>query len=156
MTTRDLVTSIKPVQHLAAAAYTATQTPSTGVDTQGFESLVALISIGVITNIANSPKPIWAFKFQESDSASASFVDVVDSNRVQVSSSKSPVSAPDASTGVFLSVDAAAEDETVYAVGLITTKRYVRVVATASNTPGSTPLSIVIELGRPLNFPTAH
>ncbi len=156
MTTRDLVTSIKPVQHLAAAAYTATQTPSNGVDTLGFESLVAFISVGVITNIANSPKPIWAFKFQESDAVNSGFTDVVSSDRVLVGSSKTPVTAPDASTGVFLNVDAAAEDETVYAVGLITTKRYVRVVATASNTPGSTPLNIVIVLGRPVMFPTAH
>ena len=46
MTSHDLHSNIKVVQHLAAAAYTSTQTPSDGVDTQGFESLEFLIAIG--------------------------------------------------------------------------------------------------------------
>ena len=47
MTTRDLASSIKPVQHLSSAAYTTTQTPTNGVDTKGYQALVAMISIGV-------------------------------------------------------------------------------------------------------------
>lgn len=147
MTSRDLVSNIKVVPHVVAQTISATNTPTNGVDTAGFESLMAVISIGAITNIANSPKPSWSFKFQESDTINSGFSDVVDPNRVLVNASRSPVTTVNTSTGVFLVVDAATEDETVYAVGLITTKRYVRVVATAANTPGNTPYGVNIHLG---------
>lgn len=155
MFSRDLHSNIKTVKHLSAAAYTTTQTPSNGIDRQGFSSLEFLISIGVVTNIANSPQPSWAFKLQESDSQSTGFSDVTDSDVELVGSAKSPVAAPNSSTGVFLTVDAAAEDDQTYRVGYIGNKRYVRVVATAANTPGSTPLSIVAVLGHPALAPTA-
>jgi len=132
----------KVVSHLAAAVYTATQTPSNGVDTQGFDAATFVIDVGTITNVANSPQPSWTFKAQESDSQSASFTDITDSNRVLVNGIKSPGGAPDSSSGVFLTVDAAAEDANVYHVGVISNKRYLRVVATAANTPGNTPLAI--------------
>jgi hypothetical protein len=156
MTSRDLVSNIKPVQHVANAAITATNTPTNGVDTAGFESLVALISLGTITNIANSPAPSWSFKFQESDTVNSGFEDVTDVNRVLTGSSLAPVTTVNTSTGVFLTVDAAAEDAAVYAVGLITEKRYVRVVATAANTPGSTPYTVVFILGHANIVPTTH
>lgn len=152
---RDLHSNIDRVQHLAAAVYTTTQTPSSGVDRQGFSALEFLITIGVIANIANSPAPSWSFKLQESDSESANFSDVVDSDVVLVGSAKSPVAAPNASTGVFLVVDAAAEDANVYRVGYIGNKRYVRVVATAANTPGNTILAIVAIRAFPALAPTA-
>lgn len=152
---RDLHSNIKVVQHVAAAAITATNTPSSGVDTAGFSSIEFLIAVGVVTNIANSPQPTWAFKLQESDSASADFTDVTDDDMVLVGSAKSPVAAPNASTGVFLTIDDAAEDAQVYRVGYIGNKRYVRVVATAANTPGSTPYAVVAVLGHPAIAPTA-
>lgn len=155
MNLRDLHSNIKSVQHLAAAAYTSTQTPSSGVDRAGFSAVEFLISVGVITNIANSPQPSWAFKLQHSDSQSSDFVDVTDEDDVLVASAKSPVAAPDASTGVFLTVDDAAEDAQLYRVGYVGPKRYVRVVATAANTPGSTPLCINAILGLPAIAPTA-
>lgn len=155
MATRDLHSNVKAVQHLSAAAYTTTQTPTNGVDTQGFDSLEFLISIGVVSNIANSPQPSWAFKIQESDSQSSGFSDVTDSTIVLTGSAASPVTSPDSSTGVFLTVDAAAEDDAIYRVGYVGAKRYARVVSTAANTPGSTPLSIVAELANPDQTPTS-
>jgi hypothetical protein len=156
MTSRDLVSNIKPVVHVVNAAITATNTPTNGVDTAGFESLVALINVGVVTNIANSPQPSWTFKFQESNTVNSGFVDVTDADRVLIGSSLSPVTTPNSSTGVFLTIDNAAEDAAVYAVGLITSKRYVRVVATAANTPGSTPYAVTMLLGHPNIKPTTH
>ena len=156
MTSRDLVSNIKPVSHVVNAAITATNTPTNGVDTQGFESLVALINIGAVTNIANSPQPSWSFKFQESDTVNSGFVDVTDTLRVLTGSSASPVTTVNTSTGVFLTIDSAAEDAAVYAVGLITSKRYVRVVATAANTPGSTPYTVTMILGNASILPTTH
>ncbi len=152
---RDLHSNIKTVKHLSAAAYTTTQTPSNGVDLKGFNAAEFLISVGVITNIANSPAPSWTFKLQESDSQSSGFTDVVTAGDVLVGSAKSPVTTPNATTGVFLTVDGAAEDDETYRIGYIGNKRYVRVVATAALTPGSSPLSIVAVLGQPGLAPAA-
>lgn len=143
---RDLHSNIKVVQHLAAQAVTTTQTPANGVDLGDSYAAEFIISIGAVTNIANSPQPSWAFKLQESDTVNSGFTDVTDSNIVLVGSAASPVAAPDSSSGVFLTVDDAAEDAATYRVGYLGTKQYVRVVATAANTPGSTPLSIIAVL----------
>ncbi len=151
---RDLHSNIKTVSHIIGTVST-TQTPANGVDLKGFNSAEFLIHIGTVANIANSPQPSWAFKLQESDSAASDFTDVVDSDVVLKDSAQSPVSAPDSSTGVFLTVDDAAEDDTVYRVGYIGNKRYVRVVGTAANTPGNTPLSVLAILGHPDLRPTS-
>lgn len=156
MELRDFNSNYKPVQHLAAAAYTTTQTPSSGVDRDGFSGVEFLIGIGTVANIANSPQPTWTFHLEHSDSASSGFAAVTDANDVLIGSSKSPVTTPNASTGVFLTIDDAAEDALCYSVGYVGTKRYVRVVATAANTPGSTPMFIAALLVRPAIAPTAH
>jgi hypothetical protein len=151
---RDLHSTIKSVQHLECKAYTTTQTPSSGVDTQGFDSLEFLIAVGVITSGAESPAVKgWSFKLQESDDESSNFTDVTDEDSVLVGSAKSPVTTPDASTGVFLETDL--EDQETYRIGYRGSKRYVRCVATAVNTPGSTPLFITALLGNPSQVPTA-
>lgn len=146
MATREMASGKKVLTHVAAQAITATNTPTNGVDTKGFDACTFLISVGTVANIANSPQPSWAFKVQESDTVNASFVDITDSKRIAVSGIQSPGGAPDSSTGVFLTIDAAAEDATAYHVGVISDKRYLRVVATAANTPGSTPYSVVAVL----------
>lgn len=155
MATRDLHSHIKAVTHVAAQAITATNTPAEGVDTKGFESVEFLISVGDVTNIANSPQPSWVFKLQESDASGAGFTDVTDSSIVLTGSAKSPETAPDSSTGVFLTIDDAAEDATTYRAGYVGSKRYVRVIATAANTPGSTPYSVVAILSSAALEPTA-
>lgn len=152
---RDLHSNIKVVQHVAAAAITTTNTPSSGIDRAGFSKLEFLIAVGVVTNIANSPQPSWTFKLQESDEASANFTDVVTAGDVLVGSAKSPTTTPNASTGVFLTIDNGSEDAQVYRIGYIGNKRYVRVVATAANTPGSTPYCVIAVLGNPAIAPTA-
>ena len=153
---RDNASGKKVVTHVAAQAITATNTPSTGVDTLGFDSIAFLISVGTVTNIANSPQPTWTFKVEESDTSNASFVAITDSGRVNIAGAKSPVTTPDASTGVFLTIDDAAEDATTYHVGVISSKRYLRVVATAANTPGSTPYSVVAVLENASLEPVAN
>lgn len=154
MNLRDLHSNVKAVSHIIGTV-SATQTPTNGVDTLGFSAVEFAIHIGTVTNIANSPQPSWAFKLQESDSQSSGFTDVVTAADVLVGSAQSPVTTPDASTGVFLTVDGAADDDKVYRIGYIGTKRYVRVVATAANTPGNTPLSVIAILGLPALAPTS-
>lgn len=156
MASRDLASNLKVVTHVAAQAITATNTPSSGVDTKGFDSVTALISLGTVTNIANSPQPSWTFHAEESDSESANFTAITDSERILIAGAKSPVTTPNSSTGVFLTVDAAAEDATTYHVGIISTKRYVRIVATAANTPGSTPYSVVLVLSHGALVPVSN
>ena len=155
MPSHDLHSNIKREKHFACAAYTSTQTPSNGIDTKGFESCEFVIIIGTITNIAQSPTPSWAFKLQESDSQSSGFTDVTSAASVIYGSANSPAGAPDTSTGVFLLVDAAAEDDEVYRIGYRGSKRYVRCVATASEVPGSTPIAIIAELGHPSDAPVS-
>lgn len=145
-TTRDNASAKKVVTHVAAQAITATNTPAAGVDTQGFDSVSFLISVGTVTNIANSPQPSWKFHIEESDAEGSGYAAVADASRILIAGAKSPVTTPNASTGVFLTIDNAAEDATTYHVGVITSKRYARVVATAANTPGSTPYSVVAVL----------
>lgn len=120
--------------------YTSTQTPSSGVDVSDLVSAEILVDIGTITNIANSPVPSWTFALQHSDSESADF-EAVASADVALNSGNNDGAV---SSGVFATVDAAAEDDTVYRVGYIGTKRYVRVVATAADTPGATPISVLV------------
>ncbi len=151
MIRRDMHSNIRVVQHLAAAQYSTTQTPAAGVDLQGFSAAEFVIAIGNVPTIATAS---WTFKLQESDSAGTGFTDVVDPGDVLVASAKVPVTTPDPTTGVFLTVDDAAEDENTYRVGYIGTKRYVRVVATAVATPGNTAMSIVAVLGMPAIAPT--
>ena len=152
---KALHSNIKVVQHLSAAAYTTTQTPANGVDMEGFNSIEFVLSVGVVTNIANSPQPSWAFKLQESDSQSSGFTDVVTVADTVSGSSASPATSPNTSTGVFLTVDDSAEDDAVYRIGYIGNKRYVRCVGTAANTPGSTPISITAVLGHAALAPTS-
>lgn len=149
MANREFHSCIKAVQHLSNQAYTSTQTPTNGVDLQGFDSAEFEIHIGTLTNVGGSPTESWTFKLQESDSQSSGFSDVTDSSKVVVGSAQSPLTTPDSSSGVFLTVDAADEDDAIYRIGYRGDKRYVRVVSTANNTPGSTPLGIVARLGHP-------
>lgn len=156
MATRDMASGKKVVTHVAAQAITATNTPATGVDTLGYDAATFLISVGTVTNIANSPQPTWAFHVEESDSASANFAAITDSARILVHGAQSPATTPDSSTGVFLTIDDAAEDATTYHVGVVSNKRYLRVVATAANTPGSTPYSVVCVLEKAALTPVSN
>ena len=156
MATRDMASGKKVVTHVAAQAITATNTPASGVDTLGFDAATFAISVGTVTNIANSPQPSWAFHIEESDAASSGFAAITDSDRILISGAQSPVAAPNSSTGVFLTIDAAAEDATTYHVGVVSSKRYLRVVATAANTPGSTPYSVVCLLERAALTPVSN
>lgn len=153
MPTRDLHNNVSMDQLLAAQAVTTTQT-SSSEDLQGYDSAEFFIAIGTVTNIANSPQPSWAVKLQDSDDDST-FADVTNSDYVLTGASQSPVAAPDSSTGVFLTVDAAAEDAEIYRVGYCGPKRYCRVVATAANTPGSTPMAIWVVKGHAHLTPVA-
>lgn len=147
---RDLISNVKTVPHFTKTL-SATETPTNGVDISGFGSVLVQVAIGTITNIANSPKPSWNFALQESDTINADFA-AVGSDDVILANGRNNGSI---SSGIFATVDAAAEDDTTYTVGYIGSKRYLRVVATAANTPGATPISINFVLGNPSLAPVS-
>lgn len=150
---RDLHSHISARAHIPAQVLGATHQPRKGVDTAGFGALDFIIAIGAVSNISSKPTSSWDFKLQESDKADAGFTDVLAGNDVLVGSALPLVTEPDAA-GIFLSVGDAADDEKVYRIGYRGYKRYVRVVATAVNDPGNTPISVVAVLGKPHLAPT--
>lgn len=127
---------------LFAKTVTATETPSTGIDLKGFSSCTVVCSVGTITNVANSPQPSWTLALQHSDDNSA--FSAVASTDVNLTYGKNDGSI---TNGVFATIDAAAEDDAIFTIGYIGVKRYIRVVATAANTPGATPIAVTVNLG---------
>lgn len=146
MPTRENASGKKVVKALVPASYTTTQKcPTTGIDTKGFESVTFEIAVGSVADVAASPQGdgSWTFAIQESDTTTdGDFAAITDSARIITGGSKSPVTTPNSSTGVFLTIDAPAELSEVYHVGVISSKRYLRVLATAASTPGASLLAI--------------
>lgn len=139
---RSLTDRVTALPHYVGT-YTTTQTPASGVDVKALKSAEILVYIGAITNIANSPTPSWTFALQHSDTSNANFAAVEAADVVMEGG------ATLGANGVFATVDAAAEDDAVYRVGYVGAKRYVRVVATAANTPGNTAIAVSV-VGEPL------
>ena len=138
---KDDISKAKNTYHWGGTK-TATETPGTGVDVGKYRSATFLCGIGAITNIANSPQPSWTFAIEDSSDNSA-FADCETAD-VLLTYGKNDGSI---TAGVFATIDGATEDDAVYTVGYIGTKRYVRIVATAANTPGATPIIITCRLG---------
>jgi hypothetical protein len=106
---KDMYNSINAAPTLSPAARTANAN-GVGVDLQGFEGALVLIQTGVITDGTH------AFEVQESDD-NVTFTAVADAD----------LQGTEPSVG-------ATDDDKVYRIGYVGTKRYVRVVSTASGT----------------------
>lgn len=104
---RDQATHLFPAVSLDAAVYTSDQ-DGTGVDIQDYESATALFIFGASGDTLSGSVKV-AGVVQESDDNS-SFTDVADADLI----------------GTEPLVDDAAEDSTVYKVGYIGAKRYIR------------------------------
>ncbi len=121
----------------------ATKTPGTGIDLQGYSAATVVCSVGALTNSGSSPPEKWEFKLEESDSSGSGF-SAVDSDDILLDYGKNDGSV---SSGVFATVDADTldlDENQNISVGYIGSKRYIRVVATPSNTPGNTPLAVSV------------
>ena len=137
MSNRSMTDRITVKRHINGTVST-TQTPTNGVDLQGLASAEIVVDIGAVTNIANSPQPSWTFALQHSDTVNSGFA------AVEATDAVLPDGAALGANGVFATVDDAAEDDAIYRIGYIGNKRYVRVVATAANTPGNTPICVTV------------
>jgi hypothetical protein len=106
---RDMYNSINAAPTLSPAARTISAN-GVGVDLQGFEGALVLIQTGVITDGTH------VFEVQESDD-NATFTAVADAD----------LQGTEPSVG-------ATDDDKVYRIGYLGTKRYVRTVSTATGT----------------------
>jgi len=135
---KDFVSKTANKYHYAGI-YTATETPGSGIDLKGCSSATVICLIGAITNIANSPVPSWTFTLQ--DSADDSTYAAVETADVLITYGKNDGAV---ASGVFATIDAAADDAALYSIGYIGDKRYIRVVATAADTPGNTAIAVSV------------
>lgn len=137
MTLRSITASMQMLEHYCGT-YTATQTPSSGVDLKGLRQAEVVVYVGAVTNIDASPDDAsWTFTLEHSDLESSGFAAVADDDVVLEDGGS-------ISSGLFATVDAAAEDEAIYRVGYVGSKRFLRVVATAASTPGDSPIAVMV------------
>jgi len=124
---RDLYHNVLSTQVLNPAVSTTTKTSAT-IDLQGHNSASVLFSIGLSGDVL-SGSIFWTLKLQHSDD----------------DSSYSDLTAGDVSTGaVTVVVNSTSLDETVYGIGYIGNKRYLKGVATPSGThTNGTPIGII-------------
>tara|TARA_R110002051_G_scaffold325869_1_gene432660 strand:+ start:14287 stop:14673 length:387 start_codon:yes stop_codon:yes gene_type:complete len=127
---KDLHSKIGLVQALAPAVVAATAT-SAAIDLQGFNSAVVAINTGAIVTAGD-----FTTKLQESDTTtSGDFADVAAADLL----------------GTFPASLAA---DSVYKVGYVGTKRYVRTVTT-KNGGTSVAAGIMVVIGHPSDAPVA-
>ncbi|MCP6719738.1 MAG: hypothetical protein KJI72_00210 [Patescibacteria group bacterium] len=131
---RSLYDAIKFVTTLVAASRTA-DANGAAVDTQGFNSAVAVIDVGVVDETTGDET--YLFKVQESDTSGGSYADV---------------------TGASLTVTVANDNKAhkIRIVGIGSNrKRWLRVILDVAGTTPICPSSVVIALGRAYQEPLA-
>lgn len=148
MTSRDGASRITIAQALRAIVVNNdTEGKGATIDTQGHEACTIVASVGASGDtLSGSVK--HDFKLQHSDTTTdGDFTDVVDDEYVVGQT-------PNASTGVFLTIDDAAEDDVEFKVGYVGPKRYVRLVddTTGTHTNG-TPMAAIAVLGHSRHLP---
>lgn len=128
-------------------AYTTTQTPANGVSVKDLVSAEILAFVGTLTNVGGSPLQSWTLAIQHSDTINSGF-EPVPVEQLAVANGRNDLG----EDGVFAVINAADEDDTHYRLGYLGNKAFVRVVATAANTPGSTVIVVQV-IGEPALAP---
>lgn len=154
MANRNLLSNVRVEAQLKAASYTTTQTPSNGLDVSGYDSVAIAAFVGAMANASNSPQPSWTLKLEESDTINSGFT-AVSSDDVYLGDGNFRNDGS-ITNGVFATIDAASEDDNYFHIEYLGNKKYVRVVATAANTPGATILWTTFLLGHPAIAPVAQ
>lgn len=143
---RDLISNLKNTLNWAAVV-NADEIPTNGIDLQGFFAAEVLAAIGTVTNAA--PTVGWTFHLEHSDD-DVTYTPVTDIDVLLDHGKNDGALGTD---GLFATVDGEDADDTVYSVGYAMSKRYVRTVAKAVNTPGDTPIATVVVAGSPALAP---
>jgi len=99
--------------------------PANGLDTRGFGYVELIANCGISGDtLSGSVK--YDIKLEESDTdVDGDFVAITSADRVVTGLCPARVTAPDAN-GIIATVDAAAEDPAHFRIGVIPSKRYVR------------------------------
>ena len=137
---RDLHNELKITQLLDPATLTAdataADTTTASIDMQGFDSAEIIVNVGESGDTLSASVK-WDFALYESTD-NTTFTAVADADLLTQGNAITTTT-----SGIFATVDAAAEDDAVYKVGYIGSKRYVHVNIdpTGAHTNG-TPLSV--------------
>lgn len=147
MAGRDIGNQLSAVVEVVPAVYTADPATVSGVSMREASAVVHYCNIGVSGDTLSGSVKI-DLTLQESDDNST-WTDVTNADDAIAVLEIYPSPAlgaglPDATNGIFQTIDAAAEDETLYAIGYRGTKMYSRVLPdfTGTHTNG-TPLSVI-------------
>lgn len=140
----DLKNNIELVESLNAIVKDA-DTNCTGIDTQGFNSSMAIVNVGA-PGITFSGTDKVDIKLEDS-SDNSSFTAVTNNNFVTGGTVDS--------AGIWQTIDADGECNAVYGIGYVGPKRYYRVVLDFSGTHGTgTVFGVVGAQSNPLHAPT--
>lgn len=135
MPRKDLKNNLSVASTIEPAGHTATAT-GTAVDLLGYQSALVVISTGTFGASTD-----FGFEVQESDASGSGFAAVASDDLIGTEP-----------TGVQATGDL---DNTVYRIGYIGTKRYIRVVATKGSGSNACPFGVNVVRGHPLDAPVA-
>jgi len=134
---RDLFNSLDVAQVLDPVNVTADKISDRGADLKGYEGALAVVAVGVTGDTLDGSNFI-SLELEESEDDST-FTDVAVEDMI---------GGVQGSSGQFALINAAAEDDTAYAVGYIGTKRYIHVVVNVTGThTNGTPVGAVVVRG---------
>ena len=143
---REHLSELKRLQALAPLSRTASAN-GVDVDTTGYDSSVVAVSMGDVGAATGSN--LWSFSLQEADDNGAgspdTYTNVADVDTVTTDDIV-------VTNGIFLVVDAPAEENIDYSVGYKGAKKWLRVVATLTGTLTSV-FGASYELGNASNQP---
>lgn len=144
---KDLHSKIAPVSILHAVVVSGTNN-SGDIDLAGFNSCEFLIDAGVDAGTGLGASHNLVFTLTHADDngsgAAGSYANVAAADVLGVTPS----------SGVVLTIDSTDEDNTLYRVGYVGGKRFVKLTWTETGTV-SMPMSIILVKGDPLDGPTA-
>jgi len=141
----DLKNNIELVECLNAIVKAA-DTNAAGIDTQGFNSSMAIVNVGA-PGVTFSTTHKVDIRLQDS-SDNSTFADVTDNNYV--------TGGTVGGTGIWQTIDADGDCNAVYGLGYVGPERYYRVVLDFSGTHGTgTVFGVTGALGNLESAPTA-
>ena len=142
----DLKNNIELVECLNAIVKAA-DTNAAGIDTQGFNSSMAIVNVGA-PGVTFSTTHKVDIRLQDS-SDNSTFADVTDNNYV--------TGGTVGGTGIWQTIDADGDCNAVYGLGYVGPERYYRVVLDFSGTHGTgTVFGVVGAQSNPLHAPTTE
>ncbi len=143
---KDLHSNIKPVAVLHPVVVSATGN-SGDIDLKGFNSAELIIDAGVDAGSGLSASHKLVFTLQHADDdgtgAAGSYADVAAGDVLGVTPS----------SGVVLTIDSTDEDDTLYRIGYVGGKRFIKLTWTETGTV-SMPMSVTLIKGHPHDAPT--